>query len=69
MPRGGTRARIRAAKIAAGEIDLDPERTPARLDYIRREIRRRLRRLREQDEALAKARATADAKRDAGEGG
>ena len=67
MPRGRTRARIRAVRIAAGEIDNDPERTPARLDYIRREIRRRLRKLREQEDTRAKAREADDAERRATE--
>jgi hypothetical protein len=31
MPRSRTRARIRAARLAAGIIEIDPERTPARM--------------------------------------
>jgi hypothetical protein len=46
MPRSQTRALIRAAAQAARERDGDTEhdsgRTPARVDYVRREIRRRL---------------------------
>jgi hypothetical protein len=46
MPRSKTRALIRAAartaRENAGETDHDSGRTPARVDYVRREIRRRL---------------------------
>lgn len=46
MPRSKTRALIRAAartaRENAGETDDDSGRTPARVDYVRREIRRRL---------------------------
>ncbi len=60
MPRGKTRARLRAARppvrASADPMDDDSGRTPARVDYTFREIGRRLRLARERDEALARAR-------------
>ncbi len=63
MPRSKTRARLRAARLAAegrveGQGD-DAGRTPERVDYVRREIRRRLLRL-EAMEAARKADAPDD---------
>lgn len=47
MPRSKTRARLRAAQppvsVSTDPMDDDSGRTPARMDYLRREIGRRLR--------------------------
>jgi hypothetical protein len=47
MPRSKTRARLRAARPPVGPstdpMDDDSGRTPARMNYLRREIRRWLR--------------------------
>ena len=55
MPRSKTRALARAARRAEWErtgVD-DSGRTPARIDYLRREIRRRLLRLEAVEAAYA----------------
>ena len=67
MPRSKTRALVRAALRAewdsAGEDDSG--RTPARVDYVRREIRRRLRRLEAVEAAYAASRSGASRQADA----
>ncbi|EJL29438.1 hypothetical protein PMI01_03329 [Caulobacter sp. AP07] len=60
MPRSKTRARLRAARPpvhdAADPMDDDSDRTPARMDYLRRDIRRQLK-------LMAAARASREAGR------
>lgn len=55
MPRSKTRALARAARRAEREHtgEDDSGRTPARVDYVRREIRRRLLRLEAAEAAYA----------------
>ena len=60
MPRSKTRARLRAARPpvpdSADPMDDDSGRTAARMDYLRRDIRRRLK-------VAAAIRAAREAKR------
>lgn len=59
MPRSKTRALIRAAQRSVGEskdpMDDDSGRTAARMNYLRRDIRRRLKRAAAAREARAAA--------------
>jgi len=64
MPRSKTRARLRGARpplrSGADPMDDDSGRTAARMDYLRRDIRRRLK-------FMAAARAAREAERSGGD--
>ena len=49
MPRSRTHARNRAARLASGEIQPDPERTPGRIGHWYRKVWKRIGYLQDRD--------------------